>query len=169
MSLAQTLFVVRAEGEVNSVAAMGTAIFSAILFLLAGNVQADPQPWMEKENPDELGVYTRLDSDCPTFELEALVNGVLIRSRVRPLDFTETPELYLNVIAECLEFSTRERFYSYSIDIRFAFRNSAFVHLIYESPNYGAFGHGDSDFIQEAIKDATERAITDYLQANFDL
>ena len=65
---------------------------------MAGNVQADPQPWMKKDNPDELAIWVQV-SNCPGVEdetdntgdddiygvdpYEALVRDVLVRSRVK--------------------------------------------------------------------------------------
>jgi len=146
-----------------------TAVWTLSLLLLSGVASADPEPWMKKEKPDELGVYVERESECPEFDIQELVHGVLIRSRVRPLPFTDTPELYLNVNVRCIELDNQPNFYSFSSDIRFSYRASLGTYLLYEFPAYGTLGHGGSAFIQQSIKESVESAITDYLQANFDL
>ena len=148
---------------------MRTAVFAATLFLLAGNVLADPQPWMKKENPEELGVWVSQDPDCPTFDLESLVHGVIIRSRIRPVSILETPVLYLTVVVACIPRDGQSDSYVFDVDVNFGVRYGQSTHMHYQSPSYGIFGQGTSDYLQQSVKESVEMAITDYLQANFDL
>jgi hypothetical protein len=75
---------------------MRTAIFTITLLLLAGNVLADPQPWMVKENPDELPIYVEAFGECAFLQdaLYETVSGVLIRSRLKPVAMLEPADTY---------------------------------------------------------------------------
>ena len=56
-----------------------TAVWALSLLLLSGVSSADPQPWMVKENPDELGVdiiadcLVRLDAVDPNEIVESVL------------------------------------------------------------------------------------------------
>jgi len=139
------------------------------LLLLTTTALAEPQEWMKKENPNELGVVVGADPKCGPPGLESLVHGVLTRSRIRPVSVSDTPELYLSVAVACFEISTQEGLYSYTTKIHFGTRGVQSVFMLYGFPDYGAVGVGGSDFIGNAVKSSVEEAITDYLHANFDL
>ena len=62
--------------------------------LLCSAATAEPQPWMKKENPDTLHYIAGVTSECPISELDirVIVNGILIRSRLRPGEYFSSPE-----------------------------------------------------------------------------
>ena len=145
-----------------------TAVWTLSLLVLSGVALADPQPWMVKENPDELGVLAISESGCPDFDIEALVHGILIRSRIRPTTISASRDLNLEVGVSCLEIETSPGFYSYHTNVRFGVAPQRGVYMVY-TPGYTHLGHGERPDIVASVRGAVEEAITDYLQANFDL
>ena len=87
---------------------MKTACIAVILVLLAGNVLADPQPWMVNENPNELGVHLVGDSGCPRThedEYQNLIADVLVRSRIkRASNYLRSDEVDLAVDIQCIDY-----------------------------------------------------------------
>ncbi len=81
---------------------MKFAMFTVALLLLAGNVLADPQPWMAKENPDELARSVVAETDCPNSvgEYRETVDEILTRARIKPL-LTDSMNIYLYVKMLC--------------------------------------------------------------------
>ena len=145
---------------------MKVAILAVSLLLLTGNALADPQPWMKKESPGELSVETGVTEPCEISEqqLRDTVEGVLIRSSITPIEFGESPAwLGLQVNVDCLGtsmFAIRVDFVD-AIDL---------VAVRYGTVGYGSFGAqaGDSDVVLSGVTRQVERAIADYLIANFD-
>ncbi len=145
---------------------MKVAILAVSLLLLTGNALADPQPWMKKESPGELSVETGVTEPCEISEqqLRDTVEGVLIRSSITPIEFGESPAwLGLQVNVDCLGtsmFAIRVDFVD-AIDL---------VAVRYGTVGYGSFGAhaGDSDVVSSGVTRQVERAIADYLIANFD-
>jgi len=140
---------------------------------------ADPQPWMKKENPNELGVDTWSTDSCPitNSELQELVEGVLVRSRIKPVSFVG--ELgrgnpYLDVLLDCGADNTSLQ--RSPVDVRIDFIQSVFIEgkgnirvRLGQIPAGSRFGVGNIEDIKQAIKDELEEVVADYLQANFDL
>lgn len=145
---------------------MKIALFAVSLLLLTGNALADPQPWMRKDNPGELSVDTDVTEPCEISEqqLRETVEGVLTRSSITPIEFGESPVwLGLQVNVDCLGtsmFAIRVDFVD-AIDL---------VAVRYGTLGYGSFGahDGDSDVVLSGVTRQVERAIADYLIANFD-
>ncbi len=139
---------------------------------------ADPQRWMEKENPNELGVFTFVNEFCPmtNSELKKMVDGVLVRSRIKPVSFSMElgrGNAYLDVSLSCTEHSSVERAtFIFMVD----FLGSMFVEakgsmrIRYgEVPAGMVFGYGSISSAKPEMKSKVEGVITDYLKANFDL
>ena len=57
---------------------MRTAFIAVIFVLLAGNLLADPQPWMVKENPNELFAFLAATGDYPG-DYEAIIDSAELR------------------------------------------------------------------------------------------
>ena len=86
----------------------------ALGILLCSAATAEPQPWMKKENPETLHSYVFVDPICPVSETEVreIVNGILIRSRLRPGDYLAgTEELGFTVNIDCLEVNEQSAFF----------------------------------------------------------
>ncbi len=82
---------------------------------------ADSQPWMKKDNPDELLLIFRVNEACPFSQGEGrkIVTGVLTRARIKSL----TPELgvsyhppFFQVLATCTNISPDSYLFTYAID-----------------------------------------------------
>ena len=165
---------------------MKTAILAAILFLLAGNALAEPLSYMEKENPNELGYYVNSNCEIRTDAVDPyeIIDGVMIRARIKPdrtwgnkvIVGVSGPEITRNMIFLSLYYNCVRvgEQYAFWVDISFSFavivRGQQLNHIVmYERPTYSGTGFGDPDWLAELIRSYTEEAITDYLQANFDL
>ena len=141
-----------------------------ILLFLAGNAFANGDTWIKRDNPDELYVTTYA-YDCP-FNDETLsreTRGVVIRSRIRPVDRWNEGEILLYVQIQCLRDNS---LYLFDIDIhlaKFALNADDDIVVSHTFSTYGSLGQGGRDYILDSVKDGVEAALTDYLVANFDL
>ena len=137
--------------------------------LLCSAATAEPKPWIRKEHPDTLYFTQFVHPDCPVSEakLREEVNGVLIRSRIRPGDYyTSTEELGFYLLLNCWE--EQKPLVIFGLNV-FFIRWLDGRPLIEFHPMYGMIGRGNEESIKEAIRGQTERLVTDYLQANFNL
>jgi hypothetical protein len=135
-----------------------------ICALLAGlplSARADPQPWMKRENPDTLGLYTQIYATCIQFDITDLVRGVLSRHRLTPASFLKTADLWLDVQLHCIDSDTAVRSFLLSIEFHTLDHGPE---MSYSTP-YGGFGQSDVDGIQLYVRDRIDDAITDYLKA----
>lgn len=149
---------------------MRTALFAAILFLLACNVLADPQPWMKQDNPNELPLAFGITDTCRASEetYKDIVRGVLIRSRIKQGD-SDVTRLHLIVDVSCGQLvGTSDSEFAFRLGIYFGIRTEDGDFTVHY-PGYGVYGIESELGLQDALKDSSEDAITDYLQANFDL
>jgi len=142
------------------------AVWTLSLLLLSGVASADPEPWMKRENPNELAVSTGADDECGFSDrkLRETVDGVLIRSRIKPLGLSESPGWFvLMVNVDCAQEVFR-------ITIDFADEIDSDLTRL-GLIGYGSYGvyAGESDYLLRAVTRRVELAITDYLKANFDL
>ena len=148
-----------------------TVVWTLSLLLLSGAASADPQPWMEKENPDELPTIFGFSTNCPEEEDSTYLDialGVLIRSRIKGATESLPTDLLLYVGVQCGPPSSPNSTFLYSVDVFFGrYTDDGYLTVYY--PGYGAFGTTDEDSLRNSLRERTEFAITDYLQANFDL
>jgi hypothetical protein len=143
----------------------------ALGILLCSAAIAEPQPWMKKENPETLSTLVIVGSACPfsQSEVQEVVNGVLIRSRLRPGYYaTDTDWLGFVVKFNCKKIAGLSEQVIFNLDVNFIRFYQART-LVEPVPNYGILGNGTRDFILEATRGPVEELVTDYLQANFDL
>jgi hypothetical protein len=126
---------------------------------------ADPQPWMKRNDPDTLGVSVEVQvlKECASFDIDDVVRGVLIRARLKPVEFTQTPDLWLRVILQC--YPPREQRYLYILKIDFGTYKGASLRYYPDDYGSGSFDAADAESIERAVHDGVERAITDYLEA----
>ncbi|MCY3772792.1 MAG: hypothetical protein OXG98_12350 [Gemmatimonadetes bacterium] len=137
-----------------------------------------------KSNPNELYVRHLPGSVCEydQKEVEPLIDGILTRSRIKRMSLGEwarsrtsfDASLFLSVAVGC-----NDRFFS--IDVRFGrtvyhpdLSSSEWWPLrfkMYHETPYGSYGihNGNVEYLQDAIKEGVESALTDYLKVNFDL
>lgn len=106
---------------------------------------------------------------CP-FSIEeayAVVEGVLVRTRIQPIKWTPIDTVLLQSDTQCEAYGD---LWIYRTDMNFAFVDGeTSIGSRYGANGYTSFGLVDHEKIKAAIRSATERAITDYLKANFDL
>lgn len=124
------------------------------------------QPALKRENPDELATLVFVAEECRVSAERAIetVHGVLIRSRIKPLDYGTSPGYFaLSVIVNCLGKTA----FAVQVD----FLDQIAGSRVRYGTGHGTFGtYGDDpEYVVSAIKTSTERAVTAYLEANFDL
>jgi hypothetical protein len=131
---------------------------------------ADINDWLKKHNPDELAYFAAVSSTCPISEkeMQEMVEGVFIRSRIRPLDKWTAGEVMLHIDLQCIGDSD---FQSYIVNVELekpsVTADGTVLTTSLAGNPYGAFGRGDASSIKNEIKDSVERALTDYIKANF--
>lgn len=132
---------------------------------------------LHKTNPNELFVDVGYGSDCklPEEAIKNMIDGILTRSRVKRLTSAEWldvnldfDQLHMNVFINCDG-------HIFSNDVRFADLvqrpSITSVRLMLHYRPYGGYGiyNGDTEYLMDSVKESVERALTDYLKANFDL
>jgi len=135
-----------------------------ILLVLVGfstKASADPQPWMKRQNPNTLGLYTQVHPTCIQFDIADLVRGVLSRHHMTPVSLLETADLWLDVQLHCIDNATAVR----SFLLRIEFHTIDHGPEMSYSTGYGGFGRSDVDGIRLYLRDQVETAINDYLEA----
>ena len=124
---------------------------------------------LRQAEPDELAYFVGASPDCSITEeeIETIVKGVFVRSRIKPLGGYEylSKDVYLNVALQCLPIDNNNPIYL--IDVKFG-KASGPAFILYER-SFGSFGINTDKTIKQSIKSGAEAAITAYLQANFDL
>lgn len=138
--------------------------YAVILLVLVGfsaKASADPQPWMKRESPKTLGLYTQVHPTCIQFDIADLVRGVLTRHRMTPVGFLDTADLWLDVQLHCIDSDTAVR----SFLLRIEFHTIDHGPEMSYSTTYGGFGRSDINGIRLNLRDQVDIAITDYLKA----
>ena len=128
-------------------------------------------------DPEKIYYRSSTGVACPFEynEVDDIIEGELIRSRIKPIYWTNRLEeseaiLVLDVQANCLERDNLNPVFD--VDVYFALYR--FVDGLYSGSfladwEFGSFGIGDHDYILQSVEDAVEDAITAYVKANFDL
>lgn len=147
----------------------------ALLFLHASVSLAEEVPsWLYKaikvSNPNELAYFIDLDKDCfsTEAELSKIVEGVLIRSRLKPIKYRvkTIEQIYLSLNITCVKINSKTS-RVYSITTLFGQYTPAPA-ILYNYP-FGSAGSGREDDFKKAFKISVEDAVTAFLKANFDL
>ena len=147
---------------------MRSLILLSLALLLPVLAIADPQPWMKKENPNELYLMFLYEHECSIAResLEQPLTDVLARSRIRRLQSVGI-EIFILVSFACSEYEDNV---IYSFDIDFASVPSSYSSVVrYGSSSIGSFGVQPRDSAIRNLKERFEELIADYLRANFDL
>ena len=144
-----------------------------ISMLSVNAIAADRPQWfydaIKVENPNQLAYFVEMDKNCP-FNKETLndtVDGVLIRSRIKPLkeNIFVPGHIYLSLDVSCLKLKQTNPVFS--IQLYFA-RYKPYPAILIKR-GFGSIGIGPSDFILQTFKEKVERAVTEYIKANFNL
>jgi hypothetical protein len=130
---------------------------------------AELQPWykevLQNDNPNNLGFYADAGKSCELdkTQLRKIVEGVLIRSRIKPLDISFN-EIYLNAKIRC---TSEGSAFSIAVSFGKAFPGPSILYDV----DYGGIGThaNDPSYILSSLKGAIETAVTDYISVNFDL
>jgi len=147
---------------------------SAILVCMVPmSVGAQDPDWLdealEQKNPNELAFFVQVDEHCPV-EVEAVestVKSVFVRSRIKPMPAPAylLKDLHLSIAVNCLPVEGKNP--AFMILAYFGdYKNEPAV--LYDWA-FNQLGVGSSKSILTGITASTERAITAYLKANFDL
>ena len=159
-----------------TVEATETKQLTALLRLLPIIASADTSEWLKKENPNELRVITLISTTCPSTEKEYrdIAEGVLVRSRIKPLEMPGMHELALYVHLACIDSGNDNLPISLTVHFGKAIRDEHGTTLKTAlSPKYFRYfdqtGSTGVDVIEAQLREAVENAVTDYLEANFDL
>lgn len=148
-----------------------TLLLSTCL-MLTGPVLADPAPWLQQNNPSNLGLYVWVSEDCPFTEAEASnqIAGEFRKARVTP---TDSLELNMTVNVDCMPIenqSDEKMGTAVYVENRFGTQLVDGSNVLYEEPNNGMFLIVSADepksrflyHIQQSAKDA----IKDYVDSN---
>lgn len=150
-------------------------ILSVILISIPLQVAFGDDPaWLaqvvKQDDPNELAYFVIVEDDCPVSKkkVATIIEGVFVRSRVKPLGGPGhwfQKNVYLSAKLNCVPLSNNNPVY----DLSLYFGNySTDIPILYNF-DFGSTGIGGRDFIEQAIKENVEGAITAYLKVNFDL
>ncbi len=167
------------------------AVVALVAVFATGIASAEPQPWMKKKDPNELGYYFIQEIfSCQLNVPAGLIADILTRSRIKALDYfameaqatmdrimrlpaeSRTPHpsqhaaIFLDVHVNCAALPNDR--YAVAMRINWA-RWDGQNRMLYANPDYSSVGYGPPEFVIQGLKDRIESAITDYLKANFDL
>jgi hypothetical protein len=144
-----------------------TLVASLALLPFAAAAQIDTVGDLKRAKPDELALGLILDDDCDESQDEflTLAQSVLIRSRIKPLGASTSPDgFHLKVVVDCLE---RKSFFSVSAHFLALINGN----LVRHGNGYYVYGTISEDpaFLKSNFRQTVEDAITDYSKVNFDL
>ena len=123
---------------------------------------------LKQGSPNQLNYFGWIGEKCgtPLGEIKSAIEGVLIRSRVKPI---ESPggKLYLSVTVDCSS-AKNTSFRAFTVDVYFG-RYDEKPAIFYE-PGFGGVGFGGgSEYLVDAVKKSVESAMTAYISAHLDL
>ena len=117
------------------------------------------------DDPNTLYVVTSIGKECETSkkQLDKIVRGSLIRSRIKPVD--EYTEPMINVQLRCLNLKNNNP--AYEVTTRFGYYDYDRKIAVFFGYNYNSLGIGNKQYIETAVKDSVDKAMVEYIQANF--
>lgn len=147
-------------------------LLSIFVLLLPTIVSAQSSSWLKKTNPNEMYRVVAVTSGCPLAkdEAENIVDGALVRSRIKPLSSWTDNEVGLDVNVDCI--AGDQPLVTYVIRVELSktyYDGDTLVIATMPGKTYGGFGRDDKSGINSLIRESVEDAIYDYLIANFDL
>lgn len=152
---------------------------------LRAEMQQQEQPPLKRENPDQLYVDYSQSGVCPftAQTIESMIEGLLVRSRLKPIDFSEwwsedSTRFKLSIEVSCGVDDNPPHLFL----VDTAFREEVTLqkplgpikvymdHIAYygQSGTYDPKKEPNIGFLRNCIRDSVEEALTDYLKANFD-
>ena len=121
--------------------------------------------YLKKDNPNELSYWAFVDEQCSISnkEVNKIVEGVLIRSRIKPGLTWYTDSVYLYIHFDCMPLENNNPVLSTTI---YFGRYTPLPSIGYHH-DYGNIGIGDKELQTRLIKQGVERAVTDFVRVNF--
>jgi hypothetical protein len=91
------------------------------------------------ENPNQLPYFSLIDDDCPLTQTEGkeIIEGVFVRSRIKPVPFIADNRIYLSVVLRCMEISGSV--VVFNLDIQYG-RYEPSPPVIFNHDSYGGIG-----------------------------
>lgn len=144
--------------------------FLICFFLITStNVFADKheRDWLQKFNPEQLNYWTFSEDTCEieTKELDNLVEGIMLHSIEKPKRLKMDDNLALYVSLECT--LQDEQPPLYALQVFFGVINGEFNKPMFFIIDYGTVGIGPKSKMITAIRISVDRAMDDYVKANF--
>lgn len=144
--------------------------FLICFFLMTStNVFADnnARDWLQKFNPEQLNYWTFSEDTCEieTKELDNLVEGMMLHSIEKPKRLKIDDNLVLYVSLECA--LQDEQPPLYALQVFFGVINGEFNKPMFFILDYGTVGLGPKSKMITAIRISVDRAMDDYVKANF--
>ena len=158
-------------------ATTASVALATALSVVASQVDAQPREYMKKPSPEEL--HVAFFQNCP-WSLEHVLDGALVRSRIRRKQNWVFRELVLFVEVRCREvnelvmahvnvsfghFVPAEPGAQYTFDT-VTINHSQYSLLTGALPEMGNLGRQP---LENSLRDLVDGALVDYLRANFDL
>lgn len=154
-------------------------LIAAVTLAASGQDKKPSVKYLEKADPDWLYFEIFFDDDCPGIEeaFENIVEGELLRARIKRQNGWRFNDLFLNVEVSCTP--TKGSAAGYSLDVQFAQYRRILdpapdeydFYMVYHGRKYGAYGaHGTSvleEQLRSRLRETVSDALTDYLKANF--
>lgn len=144
-----------------------------LLFFTASPAFSEVPEWLldaiKVKSPNQLAYFIEMNDSCPfeKEELNKITEGVLIRSRIKPLkeDIFVKGRIYLSLSLSCIRLDNGSQVFT--IGAEFA-RWLPHPPIVFDS-GFGYTGIGPKSFISQNFKGSTERAITAFIKSNFNL
>ncbi len=143
------------------------------LVLVPCLVEAEPSNFLVKNDPETLFAGIAVEDECPFSleEVDHLVKGIMIRSRIEPAASWKPNEPILDVDLQCVKqddwvkrvVSLNVQFIKVDVD------DEGEALITHTTKAYSALGIGDKPYITQNLQHLTQKAIADYLKVNHDL
>ena len=144
------------------------SLFLFLLFLSTHSFADNhDRGWLQKFNPEQLNYWTFSEDTCEieTKELDNLVEGIMLHSIEKPKRLKMDDNLALYVSLECT--LQDEQPTLYALQVFFGVINGEFNKPMFFILDYGTVGLGPKSKMITAIRISVDRAMDDYVKANF--
>ncbi len=139
-----------------------------LLLVISQGAFADKYPFLKVDNPNELqvGVFSNNDTLTST-ELQEIVNQVVRRSRIKPVEATDIENIFLSVTVNGDPFKISQS-NIYFAEAVFSVDTKEYGIVKTPAESY-VYGKSNKSGVIQAVKSSVEKVIDMYLQENFDL
>jgi len=144
---------------------------AGLLMLISAASFAAPEAWMVKSGATTLAYMVSVAPECPVtaVQITELTEDLLIRSGLTPTNSWHFEhKLFLRAKVECVEFRSEEYAFVTTVGVGNC-HNGRTVFEWYDTGNLGVVTVDREAFILDSLKEGIEKALADYLKANFDL